>query len=228
MGTGDRTHDQWLHTALPRRSSVPFAVAPQQQQQQTRQLQHQLLHPLRRQPDWRAAAMTEDEAGGISAAAVPPAMHRNPPPPPAQHSVKSVSSPPNPFRVAAAADLPNPFHGAAAADSCRAASAPAQAQSFSRFSGGGGAAAFRQQLGSRPPWGSATPSQQLSEMTAVGSLALSDAGRLANDSLPMAQQHSAAPSHGDSLLAKLQVHRASSRTGRKHAHQPFCTVLTAQ
>jgi hypothetical protein len=150
--------------------------------------------------------MTED-----ATAAAPLAAGKGYPPqdaPLAQDTVKSVSSPPNPFRVAAAADLPNPFHAAAAAaGSCRRASAPAHAQAGSTFSGFGPAAglAFHQPLGSRPPWGSATPSQQMSALTAIGSLAFSDAGRFPEAVSPAPQQHSAAPSNGDGLLAKLQV-----------------------
>jgi hypothetical protein len=152
--------------------------------------------------------MKEDPGGGGIAAVAPLATQNDSPPQAAQHSVKAVSSPPNPFRVAAADDLPNPFHAAAtAAGSCRRSSAPAQAQALGKFPDGGAAAGglFHQPLGSRPPWGSATPSQQLSAMTAIGSLGLSDAGRPADARLPPAQQHSAAPSTGDSLLAKLQV-----------------------
>jgi hypothetical protein len=198
LSAGDTTNDQRLHPAFQRRCSIPPAVAPHQQQRR----QHQSETQRHRQAGWRAAAMKDVRGGGDIAAAATLATRKESPPQSAQHSVKSVSSPPNPFRVAAAADLPNPFHAAAATGSWRRASAPAQAQTFGKFADGGTAAGgpFHQPLGSRPPWGSATPSQQLSEMTAIGSLPLPDAG------LQPAQQHPAAPSNGDGLLAKLQVH----------------------
>ena len=167
------------------------------------------------------------EEAGLAAAAAQMAALKGEPPKgipllggsAGKQPLKAASSPPNPFRVTAAADLPNPFHAAAAAGGCRRASAPAQAQAAHRAGD-----AARAPSHHMPP-GSATPSQQLSALTAIGSLALSDAGRLTDAApLPPAQQHPvAAAASSNGLLAKLQARRGGSQPSRwlsKCRHSP--------
>lgn len=184
--------------------TAAVTAAAQRKQKQQLQPQRQQL-PGPEPASWWLPHMAEDGGGGgggiaSTSPALAPAAHKAGGAP--RPGVSQPLSPPNPFRVAAASDLPNPFHGAAHG-SCRRASAP-PAHGMTAYQRTHGStyqptALHHGPLGSRAPLGSATPSMQMSAMTAIGSVAF------ANPGLPTPQQSVAAPNGGNGLPTKLQV-----------------------